>query len=548
MSLILREGGQDVVTAPLSRLLDPESINHELLQGWLDTCRHCHGLECTLEDHIPLPALKFINVNTRQLEEAQASWRYAALSYVWGDQQTQTPLHLFSLSEVDFPLTILDAIDLCKRLNIGYLWVDRYCIDGRDERVKLDQIRKMDVIYRQADFTIIAAAGYNPNYGLPGISRVPRHCRPLATVGNYILQEECEQPKWVVERSTWASRAWTYQEGICSRRRLVFTDKEVTFECAESHCRETSYNITTRWEYLLFGRRDIPQRAQVYTHIQEYTQREMSRQSDALNALLGVLHKLQDHDDEPIYHLCGVPIFLVDNNTLSQSFLLGLNWWFRENPRGRNVKRRNDFPSWSWTGWDGAISYFSNMLEVINRLDSEIDPACQVSLLTSNDSWMNLNDANNIFRTQSSLEYSQRSLRLEAFTVAISFGFFRPDPQHEMAKPEPQWLAWACSQTELAGCSDHRLAFPLELYCEVSPSSALLAISFTEIEVSEELRMVVISSDGETAQRVGHLEAFSLGGYLANLKRMEYQDLESDGDMINEWSAGSSLFTQVVLQ
>ncbi len=36
----------------------------------------------------------------------------------------------------------------------------------------------------------------------------------------------------------WSSRAWTYQEGLLSRRRLLFTESQVYFQCMEMHCWE----------------------------------------------------------------------------------------------------------------------------------------------------------------------------------------------------------------------------------------------------------------------------------------------------------------------
>jgi len=38
-------------------------------------------------------------------------------------------------------------------------------------------------------------------------------------------------PRLIIEKSVWASRGWTDQEGYLANRRLVFTDQEVYFEC-----------------------------------------------------------------------------------------------------------------------------------------------------------------------------------------------------------------------------------------------------------------------------------------------------------------------------
>ncbi|EWZ33609.1 hypothetical protein FOZG_13321 [Fusarium oxysporum Fo47] len=69
-----------------------------------------------------------------------------------------------------FPQTIEDAITVALQVGINFLWVDRYCLPQQECPEKREQIQKMHKIYREADLTIIAAAGDGPDYGLPGIS------------------------------------------------------------------------------------------------------------------------------------------------------------------------------------------------------------------------------------------------------------------------------------------------------------------------------------------------------------------------------------------
>lgn len=42
-----------------------------------------------------------------------------------------------------------------------------------------------------------------------------------------------------IKQSKWATRGWTYQEGCLSRRRLIFTEKEVLFLCNKLLVKET---------------------------------------------------------------------------------------------------------------------------------------------------------------------------------------------------------------------------------------------------------------------------------------------------------------------
>lgn len=71
------------------------------------------------------------------------------------------------------PLTIEDALIVVKELRLRYLWIDRYCIP-QGGKEKHDQVQNMDQIYRDAEVTIIALAGNNPSFGLPGVGKTSR--------------------------------------------------------------------------------------------------------------------------------------------------------------------------------------------------------------------------------------------------------------------------------------------------------------------------------------------------------------------------------------
>jgi hypothetical protein len=100
----------------------------------------------------------------------------------------------------------------------------------------------MSTIYRGAQLTIIAAAGEDPTYGLPGVEpcrRFPDHgyhevvgSTCLSALPLTILDGEAYFED--ISNRVWASRAWTFQEAIFSRRRLLFTGSQVIFSCNTS--------------------------------------------------------------------------------------------------------------------------------------------------------------------------------------------------------------------------------------------------------------------------------------------------------------------------
>ena len=97
----------------------------------------------------------------------------------------------------------------------------------------------MDLIYALAQVTIIATAGQGPDYGLPGVRGTLHSCQPQLKIGNHFLVSTLPSPKLAIKSSKWATRGWTYQEGLLSKRRLFFTNEQVFYECNGMHCMES---------------------------------------------------------------------------------------------------------------------------------------------------------------------------------------------------------------------------------------------------------------------------------------------------------------------
>jgi hypothetical protein len=93
----------------------------------------------------------------------------------------------------------------------------------------------MGKIYAESTLTIIAAAGSDPDHGIPGVSSTMRIQRPSIRVGRHCLVG-VRPPAHEIKRSKWNSRSWTYQEALLPKRRLVFTDTQTYFQCQEMCC------------------------------------------------------------------------------------------------------------------------------------------------------------------------------------------------------------------------------------------------------------------------------------------------------------------------
>ena len=139
------------------------------------------------------------------------------------------------LLPTSFPATMEDAIAVTIKLDFKYLWIDQVCIDQSDSSDLHNHVAKVHMIYNCATVTIVAAAGHNANHGLPGVSipRVPQaHDRLdlLADKPAYAAIPDHRRNE-VFFILHWSSRAWTCQEGVLSRRRLVFTPNQTIFQC-----------------------------------------------------------------------------------------------------------------------------------------------------------------------------------------------------------------------------------------------------------------------------------------------------------------------------
>ncbi|KAI1298060.1 heterokaryon incompatibility protein-domain-containing protein [Xylaria venustula] len=407
------------------RLITPH-FDASVVQDWLGVCLSLHN-SCRVPQK-PQSALNLIDCRDRNalkvasIHTDSAELEYVALSYVWGHSLDVSKVALDgSRLPQSLPAVIKDAVEVTVKLGYHYLWVDKYCIDKHDKGKKHEQLMNMDSIYKNAALTIVAAAGTDENYGLPGVSRA-RPARQLTFKkdgGGFELVSTLPLPHSSITKSKWATRGWTYQEAILSQRRLVFTDDQLYFECI-STSRSEGFDISfdnwlsgsaaTQGNFIrspLFSLKQLTpislrDRAtrlsnfSTYVHCAEqYSKRTLTFDKDSLVAFSGIIRILESAPNFPVRHIWGIPFFHPDDDNLADSqlwntyqnfqlppfwkspvlkdlsvpdipssdfgadylafLMLGLSW--RHLPLGNPPSRRNDLPSWSWTGWEGSLAW-----------------------------------------------------------------------------------------------------------------------------------------------------------------------------------------------
>ncbi|KAH3942566.1 hypothetical protein HBH70_195420 [Parastagonospora nodorum] len=342
------------------RLCDPASVDTNTLREWYEQCNSNHKHACGKVNQDGMRPDRLIDCRLRELCDSDEP--YVCLSYVWGSILSDQDSASCTLPQ-KLPATISDAMEVTLRIGMRYLWVDRYCIDQDNEVEKHNIIRNMDAIYGGAELTIIAAAGHGPGYGLPGLSRTREPQRTLK-IGKRVFVA-VENPVIEIVSSEWNSRAWTYQEALLSRRRLVFTDRQVYFQCCLGH-RMEGVQLPNFMELPLktraFPESGIGIRAvEIYDRLEEYYARKLSFDIDILNALSGIFRAFQRRpfgSGSPYaLHFYGIPIITSTIGPLGLAnphvpFAAGLAWRVvgcgQEATISSTARISSNYPSWTW--------------------------------------------------------------------------------------------------------------------------------------------------------------------------------------------------------
>ncbi|KAH8657486.1 heterokaryon incompatibility protein-domain-containing protein [Tricladium varicosporioides] len=356
---------------------DDRWINLRVLRNWIETCDTYHANHCQTPSTIGTSVssarpLWVIDVQRYCLIPVEPAHRYVTLSYVWGPSKGpsgdfSTTLANLSMLQKDqaftkerlvLPRTIEHAIGLTRLLGETYLWVDRLCIVQDDNSTKSAQINSMAQIYANSYFTIVAAQGSDADAGLCGISTVtpPRSLlerEPLRYQDNYdALSTQAEE----LMDTNWYTRGWTFQEQLFSRRKIIFHNDTVNWEC---HCvawyenqqldnmvhqpcnrkppsNQTGFDTTPWPDFYRYARL-----------ASLYNERSLTYPEDVLNAFAGVISVFGPAFDGGF--ICGLPQMFFDSSLLWQPYKFVRRRETLKSQSGEGL------PSWSWIGWGGDL-------------------------------------------------------------------------------------------------------------------------------------------------------------------------------------------------
>ena len=248
----------------------PSTAYFEVAKRWLTKCQENHP-ECG--DQVPKLPTRVICV----AEEGQAPYlvsaegthaHYATLSHCWGQSKAaMTTLENLRERQTAIPFdtlpnTFKDAIVVCRKFGIQYLWIDRLCIVQNSKSDWEKQSGAMGSIYYESTLTLAATVSRDSATGLfVQKRRSDYECHDFITLpssfGSNMGQVYLTASSWgragppatTVEVGILQTRGWVMQEKYLARRTLHFLEGQMVWWCCEKILGQSGYdwNLGQSW-------------------------------------------------------------------------------------------------------------------------------------------------------------------------------------------------------------------------------------------------------------------------------------------------------------
>lgn len=242
---------------------------------------------------------------------------YATLSHCWGREDIKTTktvsanidARLVNLPLSDLPDSFRQAVFVCRRLGVRYLWIDSLCIIQDDDADWKREGADMDNVYANAWFTIAmhqSTRGEMPFQDIElrvGDQSTIVHVRRIPELLD-IVQTEVIAPAVgyvheLADNKHWnkvTQRGWCFQERVLSTRMVHFTEHEYLYE-ERGQVRTCQCNRHFGWGLGFAGALPRWPTEQERNHnawstlVQQYTQRMFGYPSDLLPGFAGIAER-----------------------------------------------------------------------------------------------------------------------------------------------------------------------------------------------------------------------------------------------------------------
>ena len=279
-----------------------------------------------------------------------------------------------------------DAVIATISLGVEYLWIDALCILQDSKTDWQIESMKMDQYYRNSYVTICVDAAVSSNDGFlshrspsPFDSLHMKQQIPSGSIENLFLSRPVYGYFGVgrrevvnlwynnVEMSPLASRAWAFQERLLSPRKIHYGQDQIFWECRHhrqaedgaTHLPKSNWGLLKESDFAFNTTSETESRPLVYKWydlVERYSARRLTRISDRLRAISGMVKVIEDHI------LSEAPNSKYVAGLWTHALHWGLSWRIEA---AMPVQRPEDnhVPSWSWASTDGEIVYSVGGLE-----------------------------------------------------------------------------------------------------------------------------------------------------------------------------------------
>lgn len=316
--------------------------------------------------------------------------RYAALSYCWGpkdeaDKQLKTTRSTIQdrMARIEFghlPPTVADAVQVCRKLGIRYLWVDALCIVQDDGDDWAREAFEMANVYANSFLTLCILQGASCTSGFlnrPLASETLQvnfrstldnsvagklYLRMLQSPDKTLIQSDALGGKLVtispdkpaeldLSSAPWNERGWTFQEAQLSPRKLFFGPHMFHISCGKLH---ESADGSTFDDPGSFAQGELEDVLNHWYHlVTQYGRRALSFEKDRFPALSAFARTISDRFPDQEY-LAGVWKSDLHRGLLWTSYA----WTDLKSYLERPADHEYVAPSWSWADRPRGIIWF----------------------------------------------------------------------------------------------------------------------------------------------------------------------------------------------
>ncbi|KAI6084122.1 HET-domain-containing protein [Hypoxylon rubiginosum] len=308
---------------------------------------------------------------------------YAILSYCWGGPQPVQLTHDSIGGFVDgipiscLPKSLRDAAWFTNEMGLKYLWIDALCMFQDDADDKIYEISRMELYYSHSTVTICAASAARCSDGFLlsreddptdySIGPIQLQCTASTgapgTVQALLLDDDFNMKRPLQPIAT---RGWTFQEALLSRRILMFSPRQLYFTCtvANASCggfeptlwrrMMPSYESRVVGVYTFSGLRSYPIKYIWNFVVAEYSKRHLGLTADKLPAVAAMASNvvsLGRERSQKLVYLAG--LMLDDSDTDNYMWRTEFLWAVKQMKESSHIPGRA--PSWSWSSIDGPI-------------------------------------------------------------------------------------------------------------------------------------------------------------------------------------------------